>query len=905
MSELAFNVNGEPFEVPPSMAGWRVRKLKPKGAPEVVYGRDGLPLFLPLDADIEDLRREARGDGRYRLDPVDDHNRTVPNAQAAYVCVHPVERAPEKPSTSAIPFQLEATAELVNALVESQRQHTEMARIYVSQFPVIVNALSGVVRSAGDAGLPGRAPFVVPAMPDTTPAGPEGGASGPTLQDGDDSKERDDEDESDDHGDDETLESFEDAPERPSQWVHFGNKVMEKFSPQLEALLGGLAGAAAHWGGRPSRRAAGAAETASRPETAPRPEAAAAVDPMAHLAAIRAAMRPEEANLAMQIAEELPLTEKLAYVRQLAQLPVPEAVAFLRSQLAALQGNRSAAEPSAELSDAELDAHFRAVLAALDAEDRETAQLLAEELPLALRRDYLRKLADMTLPEAVAYVRAELAKLSRQHAPSGRSDPPAIVPMADAAPATVATSVTPSAISTRRNAPRAVTAPDLGRRDRQGFAGALPSARRGSRVALAVAPRSSEPAPETGASLGLISPAVQTHIAAIQNALTREEDTAIRASIARMSAADQSTWVGRLLRLPVGEAVAMIRGELAAAAEARSGLPSTALRASDAGEVDDAPEVVGILDPAASAVAAESEPRHLATASYEAAGRDDHSTSGAPVLVTSGPELLPDGSPLATASDEAGGRAAPIAAGSTSNAAPVPVDKHAHLMAIELALTPEERFHIHAMIAQDSPEERRLWLKELLSLSVHDGATILRDMVRELAELEPVVVDLPDGTRTPGQEPDDRDDASLEDDEFGGSDPDDLDLADEDPELPETLERPPGDGAPRLGRGSAAPLAPRTHVLPPSGARDMAPTRASLPTLDAAALAHFDAIQRALTITERLQIHALGAQRSPGEVRAWLVELAQLPVAEAVARLRAALAAADEGSHTALDGDRS
>src|SRR5215470_2294651 len=41
MFELAYNVNGEPFEVPPTMAAWRVRKLKPKGAPEVVYGRAG------------------------------------------------------------------------------------------------------------------------------------------------------------------------------------------------------------------------------------------------------------------------------------------------------------------------------------------------------------------------------------------------------------------------------------------------------------------------------------------------------------------------------------------------------------------------------------------------------------------------------------------------------------------------------------------------------------------------------------------------------------------------------------------------------------------------------------------------------------------------------------------------
>src|SRR5215475_15668185 len=122
MFELAYNVNGEPFEVPPTMAAWRVRKLKPKGAPEVVYGRDGLPLFLPMDADIEELRREARAEGRYRLDPVDDHNRLVPNAQAGYVCVLPLERAPE-PAAQAAPAvaQVDTTAQLIAALLESQK----------------------------------------------------------------------------------------------------------------------------------------------------------------------------------------------------------------------------------------------------------------------------------------------------------------------------------------------------------------------------------------------------------------------------------------------------------------------------------------------------------------------------------------------------------------------------------------------------------------------------------------------------------------------------------------------------------------------------------------------------------------------------------------------------------------
>src|ERR1043166_3001894 len=120
MSDLAYNLNGEPFELPPTMAAWRVRKLKPKGAPEVVYGRDGLPLFLPLDADIEDLRREARGEGRYRLDPVDDHNRPVPSAQSSYVCVPAAERTPEPALvTPPAPPAMDTTAALIGALLES------------------------------------------------------------------------------------------------------------------------------------------------------------------------------------------------------------------------------------------------------------------------------------------------------------------------------------------------------------------------------------------------------------------------------------------------------------------------------------------------------------------------------------------------------------------------------------------------------------------------------------------------------------------------------------------------------------------------------------------------------------------------------------------------------------------
>src|SRR5215468_2267455 len=100
MSELAFNLSGERFELPAKAAGWRVRRLKPKGAPEVVYGRSGIPLILSIDADIDDLRHEARQEGRYRLDPVDEHGRGIETASAGYVCVQPSDVAELAPTVA-------------------------------------------------------------------------------------------------------------------------------------------------------------------------------------------------------------------------------------------------------------------------------------------------------------------------------------------------------------------------------------------------------------------------------------------------------------------------------------------------------------------------------------------------------------------------------------------------------------------------------------------------------------------------------------------------------------------------------------------------------------------------------------------------------------------------------------
>ena len=78
MSQLAFNEDGDPIELPPVATGWRVKRMRgTRGAPGLVYGADGAPLVLPLKMDIEDLRREVRIPGKYKLEAVDDRRRPL------------------------------------------------------------------------------------------------------------------------------------------------------------------------------------------------------------------------------------------------------------------------------------------------------------------------------------------------------------------------------------------------------------------------------------------------------------------------------------------------------------------------------------------------------------------------------------------------------------------------------------------------------------------------------------------------------------------------------------------------------------------------------------------------------------------------------------------------------------
>src|SRR5688572_25242112 len=122
MSELAFNVNGEEFEVPANVTGWRVRRMKPRGAPELVYGKDGKPLTVPVECDMDDLRNAVGFLGRYRLDPIAEDGKVVDEVPAAYVHVVKPERELEiRPARS----------ESDSVIQEAMRLNTELAKSIV------------------------------------------------------------------------------------------------------------------------------------------------------------------------------------------------------------------------------------------------------------------------------------------------------------------------------------------------------------------------------------------------------------------------------------------------------------------------------------------------------------------------------------------------------------------------------------------------------------------------------------------------------------------------------------------------------------------------------------------------------------------------------------------------------
>ncbi|HTR55005.1 MAG TPA: hypothetical protein VMJ10_30175 [Kofleriaceae bacterium] len=306
MSELAFNVNGEPFEIPAGAVAWRVRKMKAKGAPEVAYGRNGQPLMLPIEADLDDLRAEVNAPGKYRLDPIDVANKPCEGAPAGYVYVH--ELAPSIEQQSAVPG-VPALRPLPPAsdsvVIEAMRMNAEIARLVVDKFPQVVEASAVLLRAADGAGLPAREPRA--------------------------DEDEDDEDDDDDASETSAPSGFDVINSLVAQIVpvivtSLAGKKLPSVAEMLDWRKASPKAAKPTTEPAPAQKAAPAATQTAATEIPP-------LDPatMAKVVAIQAALAPEEAARARQLAAELSPAELRAWFEELSALSVPDAIAKIRS----------------------------------------------------------------------------------------------------------------------------------------------------------------------------------------------------------------------------------------------------------------------------------------------------------------------------------------------------------------------------------------------------------------------------------------------------------------------------------------------------------------------------------------------------------------------------------------------
>jgi hypothetical protein len=292
MSELAFNANGESFEIPATVTGWRVRRMKPRGAPELVYGKDGRPLTVGIEADIDELREAVGTAGKYRLDPVNDDGKCIENVPAAYVQV-------VKPERNALAVTSSAPMASDDTLREAMRLNTELAKSVIERFPEMMHAAAELLRAADGAGLPSRQPREI---------------------------DQDDSDEDDVAPVPASSPAFEFINTLVAQVVPIVvGSIANKGMPKLGAILDWRTAA-------PEPKQIEATATSDKPAESSVP-ALPPLDPKAisHFIAIQSALTPAEAALARQIAGELSPTEMRAWFGELSALSVPDAVAKIRT----------------------------------------------------------------------------------------------------------------------------------------------------------------------------------------------------------------------------------------------------------------------------------------------------------------------------------------------------------------------------------------------------------------------------------------------------------------------------------------------------------------------------------------------------------------------------------------------
>lgn len=393
-------------------------------------------------------------------------------------------------------------------------------------------------------------------------------------------------------------------------------------------------------------------------------------------------------------------------------------------------------------------------------------------------------------------------------------------------------------------------------------------------------------------SAALRDAGTQAHLDTIERVLSADERTAMRKHFAALSPAERSQFVATLLMLPVPDAVVAVRAQV--------GAHPASTTAARSGGADAAPTA---------ATNSADEASHSRTVSRPALmGSNMPTASAAPHDVTP-----PAATPAEPAPTVAAGAPGAIAATSPTPTAP-PSDTgsasdrnaHTHLADIENSLTTDERLCVHTTIAKLSPEGREGLLDQLLSVSVRDGAAILRDTIRA-ATTQPATAArhqsaAASADRQPVTSPEPDCGDVDDDDELDGGDGLDGDDELDDSDIVADADAPDASA----GEATAPPHGKaETRQLPGDPVTPAITMHTELPTHDAESLAHFQAIEDALTLAEKMRAHELASRRPAAELRRWYAELVELSVPDAVAKIRTELARSATDSHSTTKGGAS
>ncbi len=285
MSELAFDANGEPFELPATAAYWRVRRFRnvgARGGPEVVFGRDGSPLILPIDTGLADFRDQTEAvAGRYRLDPLDERHRPVSGLPAAYL---QIAEPPRGASGSGEEHSM--------VIRELARANADMAKTIADKFAAVMQSAADLLRAADGAGLPAR----------TAPVAETRNAAAEEDDDGGDQEPR-------------------------SELAEIIKQVMPLVQLAVTRMLNG----------RGPTRNSGVGTAPATPAPAKcattAPADAGEKDVASHLGAIEAALTPDEVALVRRAMGQMAPDVLRAWAGRLCGLSVEEAVQVVREEI--------------------------------------------------------------------------------------------------------------------------------------------------------------------------------------------------------------------------------------------------------------------------------------------------------------------------------------------------------------------------------------------------------------------------------------------------------------------------------------------------------------------------------------------------------------------------------------------